>query len=40
MFNIFAKIAHVDKSKFRDENPGSSNLWREKEWKWDYLLFY
>ena len=31
---ILAKIAHVDLSKVRDGNPGSSNLWREKGWKW------
>lgn len=32
--HIFAKMNNVDLRKVRDGNPGSSNLWRAKGWKW------
>ncbi|WP_165144340.1 glycerol-3-phosphate acyltransferase [Marinitoga sp. 38H-ov] len=33
---IFAKLANVDLSRYRDGNPGSSNLWRIKGWKFGF----
>ncbi|MGB9614473.1 MAG: glycerol-3-phosphate acyltransferase [Fervidobacterium sp.] len=33
---ILAKIAAVDLRNVRDGNPGSSNLWRVKGWKWGF----
>jgi len=34
---ILAKINNVDLKKIRDGNPGSSNLWRAKGFKWGVL---
>jgi glycerol-3-phosphate acyltransferase PlsY len=30
---ILAKLSGVDLKNYRDGNPGSSNLWRIKGWK-------
>lgn len=32
--HILAKMNNVDLRKVRDGNPGSSNLWRARGWKW------
>jgi len=34
---IIAKMLNIDLSKIRDGNPGASNLWRAKGWKYGIL---